>query len=678
MNEKVSIIIPIYKVEKYIRHCIESILNQTYRNLEIILVDDGSPDNCPNICDEYAERDSRIKVIHKPNGGLSDARNAGLKVFTGDYVYFFDGDDYVENTLIEIALKNALETCADLVVFNYYRVDEADNLLSTSYFKTGIYEITDHNRINYIVNTLAKYETGWEAWNRLYKADIIRTNQLFFWDNKVIFAEDFGFSLNFALHANKISCISDVLYHYLIRKNSIMSEASKIPRLSASIALSKLMEEKISSTFEQSILQKEFPVLFYSIMYEQLRGLTIENYKTSIASINDNEYFNKNMKRVIGKFVSIIKCYGVIKGSIVLLICFCLLTRRFEKLNIRVLESYKKRWKISEVFENNKAKMSSKKRVFLIGSEDFRNLGDHHLAISEMEYLQNVFPDYEIIEITASEYYTVRHMLSFLIKRKDLLCISGGSIIGKFSSLTDYIQRDMMKRYKNNRMIIFPQSTNYDSSEDEIMQLKKYQTMINKSRKITMCFSDYRSYELAKQYFDCNIVLTPDMVLYSNYSNQLKLERKGAIIILNNELEGTQNEQDKLLIEKIVGQYTEDIRFNDIVLNSDISVFDRKDVVAAFMKKIAEAELVITNRLEGMLFCAITQTPCIVLPNCNRNAEEVYEWLSKTEYIIIIKDLNDLEEALDRLLAIDNLHYDNSRILEGIESLTKILKSYKD
>ncbi|MDF2545101.1 MAG: glycosyl transferase [Herbinix sp.] len=124
MNEKVSVIIPIYKVELYIRRCIESIIAQTYHNLEIILVDDGSPDNCPFICDEYARIDQRIRVIHKPNGGLSDARNAGLKIFTGDYVYFFDGDDYIENNLIEIALHNAVTTSADLVIFNYYRVDE--------------------------------------------------------------------------------------------------------------------------------------------------------------------------------------------------------------------------------------------------------------------------------------------------------------------------------------------------------------------------------------------------------------------------------------------------------------------------------------------------------------------------------------------------------------------------
>ena len=98
----VSIIVPIYKVEPYLRRCLDSIVNQTYTNLEIILVDDGSPDNCPQTCDEYAAKDNRIIVIHKENGGLSDARNIGLDIWKGDYISFVDSDDWVEKKYIEI------------------------------------------------------------------------------------------------------------------------------------------------------------------------------------------------------------------------------------------------------------------------------------------------------------------------------------------------------------------------------------------------------------------------------------------------------------------------------------------------------------------------------------------------------------------------------------------------
>jgi exopolysaccharide biosynthesis predicted pyruvyltransferase EpsI/GT2 family glycosyltransferase len=678
MNEKVSVIIPIYKVELYIRRCIESIIAQTYHNLEIILVDDGSPDNCPFICDEYARIDQRIRVIHKPNGGLSDARNAGLKIFTGDYVYFFDGDDYIENNLIEIALHNAVTTSADLVIFNYYRVDENDNLLSTSNFRTGTYEIEDHNRVDYMVNNLAKYSVGWEAWNRLYKADIIRKYDLFFWDNKLIFAEDFGFSLNFALHVNKITCISNVLYYYLIRENSIMSKAVKEPRLSASLALSKLLEEKIATSFKHTMIHKEFPILFYSIMYEQLRGATIDNYKKSISSIDDKEYFYNNLKLITRKFTLLLKHFGMIRGVVVLLICIFLITQKFDKLNVRILKSYKKRWKISEVFENNKSKMFSKKRIFLIGSEDFRNLKDHHIAISEMEYLQNIFPEYSIIEITASEYKEVRNLLSFIIRRRDLVCLPGGGNMAKVNSHSEYILKDVMKKFRNNRKVIFPQTIHYNSSDDGILRLVKDQSFINKCKNLILCVRELSSYDLAKQYFDCEVVLIPDAVLYTNYSNRYHFDRRGAMLLLHNDLEGALSQQDRMTIEGVVRQSELNIHYNDTILNSDISVFDRRDVVDSFIQKIAKSEIVITDHLHGMLFSAISLTPCIALSNYDEKIDGVYDWISKFGFIKVIQNISELEGAMKELSEIEKIEYDNSSILEGYEALTKILKGNAD
>lgn len=114
-NPLVSIIVPVYKVERYIHRSIDSLLRQTYNNLEIILVDDGSPDNCPFICDKYAMQDNRIRVIHKSNGGLSDARNAALNVMTGQYVTFVDSDDYIADNMIEKFIETVKQQTAFLL-----------------------------------------------------------------------------------------------------------------------------------------------------------------------------------------------------------------------------------------------------------------------------------------------------------------------------------------------------------------------------------------------------------------------------------------------------------------------------------------------------------------------------------------------------------------------------------
>lgn len=116
--KKVSIIVPIYNVEKYLHQCVDSLLNQTLRNLEVILVDDGSPDSCPRICEEYKKKDTRVKVVHKQNGGLSDARNAGMKLVEGEYVAFIDSDDYVDLHMFEklyAAAKKEIWMCAIVI-----------------------------------------------------------------------------------------------------------------------------------------------------------------------------------------------------------------------------------------------------------------------------------------------------------------------------------------------------------------------------------------------------------------------------------------------------------------------------------------------------------------------------------------------------------------------------------
>ena len=116
----ISIIVPIYKVEKYINKCVDSILHQTYDELEIILVDDGSPDNCPAICDEYAKKDSRIQVIHKQNGGLINARKSGLEIAKGEYIGFVDGDDWIEPEMYELFARQIKKYSPDMVISDFY------------------------------------------------------------------------------------------------------------------------------------------------------------------------------------------------------------------------------------------------------------------------------------------------------------------------------------------------------------------------------------------------------------------------------------------------------------------------------------------------------------------------------------------------------------------------------
>lgn len=222
---RVSIIIPIYNVEKYIDRCLTSVINQTYSNLEIILVDDGSTDNCPDICDEYARKDSRIKVIHKVNGGLSDARNVGCKYATGMYIWYVDSDDEIINTAVEELVNIILKYKADVICFNFKELfdetnEETDNKFYSYSFSKKCTELTYKEAIS---DNIYRIGIRYEAQSKIYKSSIAK--QIEFPVGKL--AEDFATFYKFLRIAKKIIYYDNQIYVYYKRKNSIMGNKSE-------------------------------------------------------------------------------------------------------------------------------------------------------------------------------------------------------------------------------------------------------------------------------------------------------------------------------------------------------------------------------------------------------------------------------------------------------------------
>lgn len=238
----ISVIVPIYKVEKYLKRCVDSLLAQSYSYFELILVDDGSPDNCGNICEEYAAKDKRIRVIHKENGGLSDARNAGLRIAKGEYIAFVDSDDWVATNYLEVLLKVIELTDSDICecevlkttgeIEKYKKSDEK----YTSYSSEKALELLICDQI------LHQY-----VWNKLYKRSCLKDipfavgkiNEDEFWTYQV-----FG-------NARQITKIPDVLYYYFQRGSSIMGNNYNLKRLDA-------LEAK---RLRQQYIEEKFPVL---------------------------------------------------------------------------------------------------------------------------------------------------------------------------------------------------------------------------------------------------------------------------------------------------------------------------------------------------------------------------------------------------------------------------------
>lgn len=223
MSEIISVVVPVFNVEKYLRKCIDSICSQTYQNLEIILVDDGSTDSSGSLCDTLAKKDSRIKVIHKHNGGLSDARNAGLSIAIGIYICFIDSDDWLEQNILQTAYSRLTQDNTDIAIWSFQKnfVNEIEEIQKNIPVTTEDYICSKEKKdYAYLANQSTLDLLGY-AWNKLYKKSLIEKNCLFF-EKGTSLVEDILFNSKMISKVSSISFIKDIGTHYIQRNRQTL------------------------------------------------------------------------------------------------------------------------------------------------------------------------------------------------------------------------------------------------------------------------------------------------------------------------------------------------------------------------------------------------------------------------------------------------------------------------
>lgn len=302
---KVSILVPIYNVEKYLEQCIESIINQTLKDIEIILVDDGSPDNCPQMCDNYAKKDSRIKVVHKKNGGLSSARNAGIEVATGDYIGFVDSDDYIELDMYEKMYIIAKENNVDFVMSDYCRVSSEGKVKATLDIDEGIY---NKNKIKkevfptLIMSDDINYGSLLSVCYCLYKRDLFIKNNLMF-DDEIKYSEDNLFSSIVGYKSDSFYYMKgSYFYNYRYNPNSI-STTYKEDALDVYIEMNNRLYDNFYRCKEYDFKrQLSLHMIYYTLNYiNQVLGSNL-NLKEKYRKIK-NSLKKKEVKRAFDKFL---------------------------------------------------------------------------------------------------------------------------------------------------------------------------------------------------------------------------------------------------------------------------------------------------------------------------------------------------------------------------------------
>lgn len=288
MKPRVSVILPIYKVEKYLDRCMHSLLNQTLKDIEIIMVDDGSPDNSPTMCDQYAKEDSRVKVIHKQNAGLGFARNSGLEIATGDYIAFVDSDDFVSVTAFEILLKVALEENADYVMCGYKSV--RNNICVSEHKDVDqkmVMEVPDcYNVLRGMIgidpDSEYSYRHNYSVWHGIYKNTLFTEGGIRFCSERDLISEDLIFHLSLIPLCRKIVIIPDLLYNYCLNDNSLTTTYRK-GRFEAVLKLWKVSVGMVASTsledmkirLDYLLLDVTLSAISYEVRYNKNNALDV-------------------------------------------------------------------------------------------------------------------------------------------------------------------------------------------------------------------------------------------------------------------------------------------------------------------------------------------------------------------------------------------------------------------
>lgn len=311
---KFSVILPVYKVEKFLRPCVDSILNQSYKDFEVILVDDGSPDSCPQICDDYASKDSRVKVIHKSNGGQADARNVGLENALGDYVCYVDSDDYlIDNNVLQL-LADKTESNPDIVHYKFKEWFEYDGHVSECKFDY-IVPTEGRSLADIYCDLIDKDAYYNSAWSKIIRRNLLMDNNIRF--EKGIVGEDNEWYYHVVMAAKSLILVDEPLYVYRRRQGSTTTTASRKNLLDQLHVLEKW--EKILNNIPND---NRACVVWGSLAKQYCSALIIyaqvQNVKDLLPKIIQKKYLLQysNNKRVVifRKAIKLIGVRGLICG----------------------------------------------------------------------------------------------------------------------------------------------------------------------------------------------------------------------------------------------------------------------------------------------------------------------------------------------------------------------------
>lgn len=668
--KKVSIIVPIYNVEKYLDECIVSLIHQTYSNIEIILVDDGSPDNSGQKCDKWARRDNRIIVIHKKNGGLSDARNAGIRKATGDFLAFVDGDDWASINFIEDMVQGLIKFNADMAICKFARI-----------FPDGTINLNSRTPENPQLLTQKEFfakltedgEITNHVWRKLYKKELF--NNVFFPVGKNF--EDISIMPKLGEQCKRIINLPNIGYYYRQNDNGIVKQLSAqniSNHLEANIKADKYivkLEPSLKDDVQTWHVIKDFEILNDLNRAQDNKSQLIKLRKKVIEDIKEQRWSPNSLPLSLSKKIlfSLKRSFPIISNK-----------------NVQALQIKKKLSNIKQIVIRHNKKDAMVKRfklikekgkaIFLIiSTPEHGNLGDEALKFGEIKFVNTYFPNYSLFLLPMGDLYVLPDLIK-LLDKKDIVALHAGGNIGTLYPGIQKSQMDALSLLGDRKTIIFPQTfyfskTHYGNKELE----KTYKVLSSLSRLRVFVRDDYSKKLINKYFKDISVELVPDIALFLTPKISKKIRRNGALTLLRKDSERTltYKEKDKIL-SSLEKEYSR-IQEGDMHLYYDnLSEEESKKAVERQLKKVASSEVVVTDRLHGMIYCALTNTPCIVIESQSPKIRGVYQWIKDNDFIVLAENIEEIPNLLVKLKSKSSYKFNREDVDNNFKNMAEMIK----
>ena len=643
----ITVIVPVYNVEKYLDRCMESILAQTYTKLEIILVDDGAADSSGAICDSYAQKDERVQVIHKENGGLSSARNAALDIAQGEYIGFVDSDDYISVDMFEKLYQACVQYESEIAICCHY-TERGDRLLIEEPIVDESIQYTGVEALELLIRDqgIRNY-----AWDKLYKASLFQSIR--YPDGRNY--EDIATTYLLFYRAKRICSIPRYLYYYQIREGSISShvEDTKWLENCYQIIVSQTERYHFMKEHKEERLADLCLAQLVPYLYEYIRlGLRLHTslHRTEVLTLLNKEWENiQNNSFLSAKDRRLYKIYTAAP----------IVVQSYQRTKEAVKKVQDCRYKLKNAlgeagilsvdrFDFQLAK-GKERRIIFFELPCFDNLGDHAIAYAQKKYLEALTaqrPEYQLYTIDGWDTVEAVIQLTKEMGKKDVIVCQGGGNMGSLYEFAEAFRQKLLKAFVDNRIIIFPQTIYFSQDEQGERTKRKMVKVYNKCKRLTICARDAVSAQTMQSMFTADIESVNDIVAYLSGRIPVQTQRKGIVLCLRSDLESALTTVEKKALRQACTEKASDVRITDTCLGRDI---DRQDREAMIMKKwsvFAGAQLVVTDRLHGMIFSLIMGTPCIVLGNNHHKVKATYATFKDCKYLQYAENVREAVQMI--------------------------------